>query len=77
MATVCRSIHDREVEIEVFYDRPYGYRGTWLCSSVPYATGASSTHSDTIEEAISLNEMNAAVGMAFRLEEATNQKKAE
>lgn len=59
-------IHDLDVAIEIYRDR-YGYHGFWSCPSLPHAVGGSTTHSDTIDQAIMLNEMNATVGIGIRL----------
>ena len=67
--TVEREMHGHLVTIEIFREKRLGFSGRWFCSSVPFASGASSTVSKTVELATVINEMNASVGLGIRLAE--------
>jgi hypothetical protein len=64
--TVEREIHGHLVTIEIFREKRLGFSGRWFCSSVPIASGASSTFSKTVDLAIAMNETNAPVGLGIR-----------
>jgi hypothetical protein len=67
--TVEREIHGHLVTIEIFREKRGLFLGRWFCSSVPFASGLSSTFSKTVDLAIAMNEMNASIGLGFRLTE--------
>ena len=61
VAVVSRTIHGRDVLIEVFREAGE-FRGRWTCQSPPLS-GGSSKYSDSIEKAVLLNEVNAHAGI--------------
>ena len=64
-----REMHGHLVTIEIFREKRGGFSGRWFCSSVPFASGASSTISKSIDLAMAMNESNASVGLGIRLAE--------
>ena len=71
-----REIHGHLVTIEIFREKRGLFSGRWFCSSVPFASGLSSTFSKTVYLAIAMNESNASVGLGARLAEiARNSNK--
>lgn len=71
VATVSKNLHGQAVVIEVFRAQPAGFRGNWSCQNI-LKSGGSGGVGETIEQAIAMNELNAAVGIRSYFKEHNN-----